>query len=206
MWKQQEEEDKHMEVEMEAAWKEEEEEEKQRVQVERKRVEVERKSREEQQRAWQVEEQRRKEAEVIDLDEEEGEEEHEDNRMESGPSVPKKRKLNEKEQVTLTMEENRLACTQCMGVGTMCHRKMHGPGCWRCYQLKKGCSLVGGKKRMVAVEMLAERVGGKGKAKEVMEIETDGMERLADRLEMIGGWLKKLAETQERISWRWRCR
>ncbi|KAF8815697.1 hypothetical protein BYT27DRAFT_7248882 [Phlegmacium glaucopus] len=101
------------------------------------------------------------------------------------------------------MEENRPACAQCTGAGTMCHRKTQGPRCWRCYQLKKGCSLVGGKKRMVTVEMPAERVRGKGKgkgkAKEVVELETDGMERLVDGLEVIVGWLKKLVETQEGI-------
>ncbi|KAF8816313.1 hypothetical protein BYT27DRAFT_7237995 [Phlegmacium glaucopus] len=216
--KEREEEEKREEAEIEEARRLEEEEERlkveaeaerQRVEVERKRVEAERKSREEQQqkllemqRVRKAEEQRRREAEVINIDDEEVEEEQEDNGMEAGPSVPKKRKLNEKEQVTPTMEENRPACAQCTGTATICHGKTRGPGCWRCYQLKKRCSIVGGKKRMVAVELPAERVGGKakgkGKAKEVPELETEGMDRMADALEMIGGWLKKLEAETER--------
>ncbi|KAF8800696.1 hypothetical protein BYT27DRAFT_7262704 [Phlegmacium glaucopus] len=212
--KEREEEEKREEAEIEEARRLEEEEvrlkaeaeaERQRVEAERKRVEAERKSREEQQQKLlemqqvrKVEEQRRKEVEVINIDDEEVEEELEDNGMEAGPSVLKKRKLNEKEQVTLTMEENRPACAQCTGTGTICHRKMRGPGCWRCYQLKKCCSIVGGKKRMMVVEMPAEKVGNKGKGK-AKKKEMDGMERLTEGLEMIGDILRKLVETQEGI-------
>ncbi|KAF8805700.1 hypothetical protein BYT27DRAFT_6373651 [Phlegmacium glaucopus] len=96
------------------------------------------------------------------------------------------------------MEENRPACAQCTGTGTICHGKTRGPRCWRCYQLKKCCSIVRGKKRTVAVEMLVEKVGNKGKGK-AKEKEMDGMERLTEGLEMIGEILRKLAETQEGI-------
>ena len=52
-------------------------------------------------------------------------------------------------------------CDQCAATNVVCHNKTRGPGCFRCWKQKLGCSAAGGnkKRKRVVVEMPQQRVG-----------------------------------------------
>ena len=47
------------------------------------------------------------------------------------------------------------ACDRCAAAKVVCYDKMRGPGCFRCWKQKLGCSAAGGskKRKRVVVEM-----------------------------------------------------
>ena len=84
-------------------------------------------------------------------------------------------------------------CHQCQVADSPCYRKTWGPGCWRCYQQKIGCSMVEKKKKGKETE---ER---SGKVEETIMVKRGGRTKKAetDKLTEV---LERMAESMERIA------
>ena len=166
-----------------------------RMEEERRRIMMQREL-EERQRREAAEMQLRME-EIQRAQETEGEEEDKEQETGVGPSVPKKRKMDDKVSfVTITERKQKLTkiffkmvesngkkivppSHQCEGAGATCYGKTRGPGCWRCSQQKIGCSVVEARKR-------------KGKETEVIKVKQS---RKGNRLEM--GEMDRRTEAME---------
>ena len=162
---------------------------------------------------WELEEQQRREAvemqlrmeEIQRAQEMEGEEEDKEQEMVAGPSVLKKRKMDDKlsfltimerkwklTKFFKTVESNRKKivppCCQCEGTGVTCYGKTCGPGCWRCSQRKIGCSVVEAKKRKgKETEVIKVKWSGKGNKIERGETDwrTEAMEAMVVEMRRI---------------------
>lgn len=91
-----------------------------------------------------------------------------------------------------TTKRKNPACSQCTVANVVCYGKTRGPGCWRCYKRKVGCSAAGGnrKRRVEVVVLGTEKESEKGMG---------GLERMAKAVEKLTEVMEELVEEQRGI-------
>ena len=93
-------------------------------------------------------------------------------------------------------------CCQCEGTGATCYGKMHGPGCWRCWQQKIGCSMVEVKKRKgKETEVIKVKQSRKGNRVDMGEMDrrTEAMEAMVTEMRRIVDGVEALVAGQQEI-------
>ena len=104
-----------------------------------------------------------------------------------------------------TTKQNIPPCSQCVAAKVPCHGKTRGPGCWRCYKRKMGCSAVGGQKRKKGAETDGtgmKRLEGRGRERAESgesDRRTEVMERMTEVMEGLTEMIGELVEEQRGI-------